>query len=118
MESLQGHSSSTPQFLIGPTQVPPERDRIWLQEERDPITQNVTVTYQGGKGGMAVREVLVRLTRSDGQVLVQTFRPQTVGEGAVLQGTRYADRLEVVVMYNNGESYTVIDRIFPYKERN
>jgi len=110
--------AATPVFVTRPTQVPPESYRIWLQAERDPITSQVTVLYNGGKGQRAVREVSVRLTRSDGQVLVQTFRPLVVGEGAELQGTKYADRLEVNVTYNTGETYTVIDRIFPYKQRN
>ena len=101
-----------------PTQVPPERFEIWLQAERDPITHEVTVLFDGGKGQNAVRVVLARLTRSDGQELTGTFRPFTVGEGIVLQGTRYSDRLEVIVTYNNGEQYKVIDKIFEYKQRN
>ncbi|PKL64190.1 MAG: hypothetical protein CVV32_09590 [Methanomicrobiales archaeon HGW-Methanomicrobiales-3] len=109
---------TTSVFVTRPTQVPPESYRIWLQAERDPITSMVTVLFNGGKGQRAVREVSVRLTRSDGQVLVQAFRPLVVGEGAELQGTKYADRLEVNVTYYTGETYTVIDRIFPYKQRN
>lgn len=101
----------------GPTQVPPERLEIWFQAERDPITSNVSVLYDGGKGQRAVRGVVVRLTRSDGQVLTGMFKPLTVGEGVVLPGTRYSDRLEVIVQYNNGEEYTVIDKLFEYKQR-
>ena len=107
-----------PSFVPGPTQVPPQSYQIWLQEERSPITSIVTVIYNGGKGQRAVREIAVRLTRSDGQVLTQTFRPLTVGEGASLQGTRFTDRLQVNVTYNNGDIYTVVDRIFAYKQRN
>ncbi len=110
--------ADTQSFVTRPTQVPPESYRIWLQEERDPITNLVTVIYNGGKGQRAVREVSVRLTRSDGEVLEQVFRPLVIGEGVELQGTKYADRLEVNVTYNTGETYTVIDRIFPYKQRN
>ena len=110
--------AATPAFVTGPTQVPPESYRIWLQADRDPITSSVTVIYNGGKGQRAVRDISVRLTRSDKQVLVQAFRPLVVGEGVELQGTKYADRLEVNVTYNTGETYTVIDRIFPYKQRN
>jgi hypothetical protein len=104
-------------LVPGPTQVPPESYRIWLQEERSPITSMVTVIYNGGKGQLAVREVQVRLIRSDGQVLTQAFRPLTAGEGVELQGTKFTDRLQVNITYNNGDTYTVIDRVFPYKQR-
>ncbi len=114
----QGVAPASPSLVPGPTQVLPESYRIWLQADRDPITSMVTVIYNGGKGQRAVREIQVRLTRSDGQVLTQVFRPLTTGEGAELQGTKYTDRLEVNITYNNGDSFTVIDRIFPYKQRN
>ncbi len=107
-----------PPLVSGPVQVPPESLRIWLQADRDPITHIVTVIYNGGKGERAVRDVSVRLTRSDGTVLQETFRPLITGEGVAMQGTKYADRLEVIVTYNSGEAMTVIDKIFPYHERN
>jgi hypothetical protein len=114
----QQPSIPQPSVVPGPTQVPPDSLLIWLQAERDPVSNIVTVLFEGGKGQRAVREIQVRLTRSDGQVLTQIFRPLTVGDGATLQGTRYVDRLEVVVAYNNGEEYTVIDKVFAYKMRN
>jgi hypothetical protein len=107
-----------PTFVPGPTRVPPESLRIWLQEERDPVTSMVTVLFNGGKGQRGTREIQVQLTRSDGQVLSRTFKPVMVGEGVSLQGTKYTDHLEVIVSYNNGENYTVIDRVFEYKIRN
>jgi hypothetical protein len=107
-----------PPFVPGPTQVPPESLLIWLQDERDPITNMVTVIFNGGKGQRGTREIQVRLTRSDGEVLTRTFKPVMVGEGVSLQGTKYTDHLIVVISYTNGDNYTVIDRIFEYKIRN
>lgn len=107
-----------PTFVPGPTRVPPESLLIWLQEERDPITNMVTVIFNGGKGQRGTREIQVRLTRSDGQVITRTFKPVMVGEGVSIQGTKFTDHLEVVVSYNNGENYTIIDRVFDYKMRN
>jgi uncharacterized Zn finger protein (UPF0148 family) len=109
--------SLTPALTPGPTRVPPESLLIWVQAERDPITNNVTVLFEGGKGQSGVRMIEARLTRSDGDVRVQTFKPTTVGEGAVITGTKFSDRLEVIVFYNNGDQYTVIDKIFAYKGR-
>jgi hypothetical protein len=118
MVSLTEQAVTSSTLVPGPTQVPPESYLIWLQAEREPITNMVTVIFNGGKGQRAVRDVQVRLTRSDGQVLTQVFKPLTVGEGAALQGTKFTDRLEVTVTYNNGNVYKVIDQVFAYKQRN
>jgi hypothetical protein len=111
-------TGALPSLLPLPTRVVPESMRIWFQAERDPITNSVTVLFDGGKGQLAVHEVQVRLTRSDGQVLTGSFRPLVIGEGISLAGTRYTDRLEVIVVYNSGETYPVIDKNFFHKERN
>lgn len=101
----------------GPTQTLPAHLNIVLQEERDPRTKMISVEYMGGKGQSGVREIFVRLTRSDGEVLTGSFKPIQVGSRLELQGTEQTDRLEVIVRYYSGEEYTVIDRVFEYKVR-
>lgn len=110
-----GESAS---LIPGPTRVVPDSLRIWLQADRDPVTHRVSVRYDGGKGQRAVREVTARLTRSDGGVRTGSFRPLVIGEGVILEGTQYTDRLEVTIIYNSGETYTVIDKLFEHKVRN
>lgn len=104
-------------LVPGPTQTLPAHLNIVLQEERDPRTKMISVEYMGGKGQSGVREIFVRLTRSDGQVLTGSFKPIQVGSRLELQGTEQADRLEVTVRYYSGEEYTVVDRVFEYKVR-
>jgi hypothetical protein len=101
----------------GPTQVPPPSLEVKFQAERDPISNIVTVTFTGGAGQNGVREVLVRLTRSDGQVITKTFTIPRIGISETLQGTKMTDRVEVSVSYYNGERYTVLDETFEYKKR-
>lgn len=110
--------AKTPSLVPGPTQVPPDNFAISFEAERDPVSHMVTVLYKGGKGQMAVGNVFVRLTRSDGKVLSGTFKPTQVDSGISFPGTEKVDRLEVIVYYSTGESYTVIDKIFEYKIRN
>ena len=104
-------------FTPGPTRVPPDNLLVYFQAERDPTTRIVSVQYMGGKGQAGVRDVLVRLTRSDGQVLTGSFKPIQVGSGEELQGTDKVDRVEVIVHYYTGDSYTVIDRVFEWKRQ-
>jgi len=105
-------------LVPGPTQELPENFLVYFEVQRDPISKNVSVLYKGGKGQRGVRDVFVRLTRSDGQVLSGTFKPVEVDSGISLQGTEKVDRVEVIVNYHTGDSYTVVDQVFDYKIRN
>ena len=104
-------------LVPGPTQTLPAHLDIVLQTERDPRTRMISVEYMGGKGQYGVREIFVRLTRSDGEVLTGSFKPIQIGSRIELQGTEQADRLEVVTRHYSGDEYTVIDRVFEYKVR-
>lgn len=104
-------------FVPGPVELPPEEMRIYLRVERDPRSYVVSVLYEGGKGQYGVRDILVRLTRSDGKVLTATFRPDQIGSGVELQGTEKTDRVEVTTRYNNGNEYKNVDQVFEYKVR-
>lgn len=104
-------------LVPGPTQTLPAHLDIVLQVERDPRTRMISIEYMGGKGQYGVREIFVRVTRSDGEVLTGSFKPIQIGSKIELQGTEQVDRVEVIVRYNSGEEYTVIDRIFEYKVR-
>jgi len=105
-------------LTAGPTEVPPSKFALVLDAERDPISHLVTVTFKGGAGQYGVSNILVQLTRSDGQVLTQNFKPTTVGSGVTLQGTEKTDRVEATATYYSGEHYKIMDHIFEYQKRN
>jgi hypothetical protein len=115
-------SGATPTVEVtltsGPTQVPPANRVVIVDAERDSITSVITVTFKGGAGQNGVKDIFVRLTRSDGQVLTKTFRPETVGSGVTFQGTIKTDRIEVTSNFYTGEQYKILDQIFEYKKRN
>lgn len=96
----------------------PQYLQISLEVERDPRSHMVSVAFRGGKGQYGVRDILVRLTRSDGKVLTGTFKPVQTGSGIELQGTEKVDRVEVTARYYTGDEYKIVDQIFEYKIRN
>ena len=110
-------SSASASFVPEPTQVPPTNLLVTYQAERDPITGLVTVTFTGGPGKNGVSNLFIQLTRSDGQVLTQSFKPQQIGSFTTLQGTKMTDRIEVIANYYNGDKYRIIDQLFEYKKR-
>jgi len=110
-------SSASASFVTEPTQIPPPNLLVTYQAERDPITGLVTITFTGGPGKNGVSDVSIKLSRSDGQVLTQSFTPQQIGNFATLQGTKMTDRIEVIANYYNGDKYRIIDQLFEYKKR-
>lgn len=104
-------------FATGPTVTLPPEQNVEIQvNEKDPIYATITVVFAGGKGQIAVRDILVRVTTSDGKVTEQHLPPQK-GSEVVFQGTKGDDRLEVTVTLNTGATYKIIDRIIPYRTR-
>lgn len=111
------HTVASASFIPEPTRVPPTNLVVIYEAERDPITGLVTVTFRGGAGEYGVSDIFITLTRSDGEVLTKTFKPQQIGSSTTLQGTKMTDRIEVIAHYYNGESYRIMDKLFEYKKK-
>jgi hypothetical protein len=121
LSSAQFAAPTTAQASIvtEPTQIPPANLLVTFQADRDPITGIVTITFTGGAGRNGVKNVDIRLTRSDGQVISKTVTLTDIGQGLTMQGTKTGDdRIELTANYNNGEHYKIIDKILEYTRRN
>ncbi len=114
---VPSQNTASASFVPEPTRVPPANLLVTYQAERDPLTGLVTVTFTGGAGQHGVSDVSIRLSRSDGQVLTQTFSPRQIGSFVTLQGTKMTDRIEVIANYYNGDKYRIIDQLFEYKKK-
>jgi hypothetical protein len=113
-----GSSAGVVSFVTEPTQVPPAKLLVTYTAERDPITGLVTITFTGGAGQNGVRDVFIRLTRSDGEIITRTKTFTQILQTETLQGTKTGDdRVEVTANYYNGEHYKIIDQILEYKKR-
>jgi hypothetical protein len=111
-----GQSGTVP-LTAGPTDVPPANRALIIDVERNAITRDITVTFQGGEGQYGVRELAITLTRSDGIVDKESLSHLERGSSITLKGTEKSDRVEVTANFYNGESYKVVDKVFEYKKR-
>jgi hypothetical protein len=82
---------------------------------KDPGDQTVTVLFEGGPGMNIIRTCVVRLTRSDGEVVNGMLDTSRRGSEVTLPGTRGTDRVEVLVRQFTGNTYTIIDQLVPYR---
>jgi hypothetical protein len=103
--------------MEGPVQTVPADYSVDIQvNQKDSIYKTVDVVFTGGKGQIQVSNILLKFTRSDGPVETKVLKPEK-GATVTFQGTEGTDRVEVVVSYNNGTSYKVIDAPVPYRTR-
>jgi len=110
-------SSGGGSLSVGPTAtLPPELDVEIQINEKDPIYATITTVFAGGKGQIAVKDILVRVTTSEGKVTEQHLEPLK-GSEVKFQGTKGDDRIEVYVTLNTGATYKIIDRMVPYRTR-
>lgn len=91
--------------------LPPEQN-VDLELTKDRTYSEIDLLYNGGRGEMFTQKIMMRVTRSDGQVIEQVMsdgnKPKR-GDEIVVQGTRGSDRCEVYVT-SAGTTYRVIDQ--------
>jgi len=101
------------------TQVPvavstlPEEQFVDIAVTKERPDATIHLLYNGGKGELFVQNVLLVVTRSDGQVIQEylddnTRKPQR-GDELVVQGTRGSDRVQVYVTSAN-RVYQIFDK--------
>jgi hypothetical protein len=83
----------------------------------------IPVIFQGGQGLGATKQIDVKLTRVDGSVQTATIGTNK-GDEVELEGTRgsgsergQADRVEVWVTMNTGQTYKISDVLREYRSR-
>lgn len=84
--------------------------------EKDRVYNTITVTFIGGPGQVIVKNILVRVTTSDGRVEqknIQVGNQISTGASVDMKGTRGPDRVEVFVTLG-GIMYKLKDEIMTY----
>jgi hypothetical protein len=108
-------SSSVSTVVATPVAVDtlPTDQYIDLQLTKERPDASIHLLYNGGPGELFVQNILMKVTRSDGQVIEQYMndgnrRPRR-GDELMIPGTRGNDRVEVFVT-SSGRTYKVMDK--------
>ena len=109
--------AGTVSLIAGPTDVPPTNRALIIDVEKNAISHDIIVTFQGGAGQYGVGELLITLTRSDGTVETKSLSHLERGSSISLKGTEKTDRVEITAYFYNGETYKIVDKVFEYKKR-
>jgi hypothetical protein len=114
-------SSSTATVISTPVAVEtlPAGQNVDIQVEKQRPDATIHLLYNGGEGEMFVQNIMMRVTRSDGQVEEHylndgTGKPRR-GDELVIAGTRGSDQV-VVFLTSAGKTYRILDKplVSPY----
>jgi len=109
--------AGTVSLTAGPTQVPPGNLALIIDVEKNAISRDIIVTFQGGSGQYGVKELRIKLSKSDGTVEEKSLSHLERGSSITMKGTDKTDRVEITAFFNNGDTYKVVDKVFEYKKR-
>jgi len=104
-------------LTAGPTQTMPVGTELFIQDDKSSIDVEVNVRFTGGPGQGLVKDNRVILTRSDGTVTEGKLDFSQRLSEVSLQGSRGTDRLQVIVTMYSGVTYTIVDKLMPYRVR-
>ena len=97
----------------------PAEQFVDIQVEKQRPDATIHLLYNGGKGAIYVQNIMMRVTRSDGQVVEEYLndgnRKPRQGDELVIDGTRGSDHV-VVFLTSAGKTYRIFDKplVSPY----
>jgi hypothetical protein len=90
----------------------PAEQYVDIQVEKQRPDATIHLLYNGGKGAIYVQNIMMRVTRSDGQVVEKYLndgnRKPRQGDEVVIDGTRGSDHV-VVFLTSAGKTYKIYD---------
>ena len=90
----------------------PGEQYVDIQVEKQRPDATIHLVYNGGKGAIYVQNIMMRVTRSDGQVVEKYLndgnRKPRQGDELVIDGTRGSDHV-VVFLTSAGTTYKIYD---------
>ena len=90
----------------------PTEQYVDIQVEKQRPDATIHLVYNGGKGAIYVQNIMMRVTRSDGQVVEKYLndgnRKPRQGDELVIDGSRGSDHV-VVFLTSSGKTYKIYD---------
>jgi hypothetical protein len=90
----------------------PSEQFVDLELSKQRPDSSIHLLYNGGKGELFVQNIMIKVTRSDGQVVQQYMndgnRKPRRGDELVIEGTHGSDQVQVYLT-SAGKTYKIID---------
>jgi hypothetical protein len=97
--------------------LPSEWDLSVTVEKGGMYSRTIITKFDGGKGLMYATRMDVRVTYPDGTVKTDGITKPKMGDSVEILGSTGTDRVEVIMQMASGDSYRIIDRQMPYRNK-
>jgi hypothetical protein len=118
-----GTPATAGSLVTSPTDTMPDYAAVTVDVGEKDYLGVIPVIFQGGMGQVNVKQVNIKLTRTDGTTQTETLGLNK-GDTKELTGTRGSgslsgqpDRVEVWVITNSGQTYKIVDKLVEYRTR-
>ncbi len=91
--------------------LPSNYGEVDIQAQKDPISNEISVIFRGGKGQSWTQDINVTAVLSTGEVVNNYDMQPVIGSEVDIAGTRGDDRVIVTVTLKTGNSYRVYDQV-------
>ena len=105
------HTPAPGSMVTQPTQTSPPGQTMYFQVTKSPITSRILVIYAGSAGHGSISSAEITVTHPDGSVGYGIILPLKGITEIILDGSKGADRVEIIAKMTSGESYRVYDSL-------
>ncbi len=98
----------------GPLGTMPAGKEVSATARKDPLNNEITVQFDGGRGMTFITQIQAILYSGDGRIEEKSIeRPLSLGKSVTFEGTRGApDRVKITAVYNTGEVVVISDKVY------
>ncbi len=98
----------------GPVGTMPAGKEVSATARKDPLSNVITVQFDGGRGMTFIIQIQAILYSGDGRVEEKYIeRPLSLGKSVTFEGTRGTpDRVKITAIYNTGEVVVISDEVY------
>ena len=96
-----------------PTQTIPTDQKLYFRVQKSPITAKILVTFAGSAGHGSIKSADIKVTHPDGSVATGIILPLKGVTEIILDGSKETDRVEIIALMSDGETYRVYDELVP-----
>jgi hypothetical protein len=97
-----------------PTQMIPTGQKLYFQVQKNPVTSKISVIFAGSAGEGSISSADIKVTHPDGSVTMGIILPLKGVTELILEGSKEADRVEIIAKMSSGETYRVYDELVPF----
>jgi hypothetical protein len=103
-----------PHALIPQTTQPiPSGQNLYFHVQKNPITARILVIFAGSAGEGGIKSADIKVTHPDGSIATGIILPLKGVTEITLDGSKEADRVEIIAQMSSGGSYRVYDSLVP-----